>query len=327
MSDAMARFLIGDNDMAYAFRSACKAFTLVELLVVVAIISVLAALLMPALANALDRARIISCSNNERQLYTATICYANDYNDTVYGYTSSVPNWNPLITYVGKSEEFMIFAEQYCGARVNRTMWNGYPKFYERAILNCPSTVYDPICPFSPAMFSYRPLASPATILYYAGGNSTTSPTSELPIFRSKLTKAAMVVGGFSKAFFTDNVWVNATPNSVNVQIAFSHGGNVPTGQNVTSGDGRVKWHDYNGPRSAALAHPTSRIPCEYWVPGTWYDTKGPQVWYGSVDNNLGRIIMNDPGNLPAATLGSYFQDIKEYYVPEKYRYYCGLWR
>ncbi len=54
------------------------AFTLVELLVVIAIIAVLAALLLPALASAQERARRSACINNIRQFILAAHLYAND---------------------------------------------------------------------------------------------------------------------------------------------------------------------------------------------------------------------------------------------------------
>lgn len=85
-----------------------KRFTLIELLIVIAIIAILAAVLLPALNSGLEKARTASCVGNQKQIYTAMAMYMNDFDAYLPPpFTGSTRTWAlQLLCYLNPNAKY-----------------------------------------------------------------------------------------------------------------------------------------------------------------------------------------------------------------------------
>jgi len=114
-----------------------SAFTLIEILVVIAIVSILAAMLAPAIAAAKNRGRMTGCVNNLHQLALALQMYSNDFENRVPRSAQDItdPNAGP---YPGARWTIHLQWRRFLPANNPAQYWQ-FPALARNSILICPS--------------------------------------------------------------------------------------------------------------------------------------------------------------------------------------------
>ena len=220
-----------------------SAFTLIELLVVLGIIGILAAILMPALVQARNKAKTIKCVSRQKQAATSFVLYANDYNGFAYG----GPEWGAVML-----PENFVQPYRDAGKLVweNAPLGQGYLR--EEEILFCPAEKLSNL--FGAESYCSSLTSSlkkdPPTPFRFTTIGTVKNPDQDsppLPIpFRLYISPSSSVLGGDSaiiapisgnKYTYFSGITNNATGSNRFCHIDMRHNKNA----NVFMADGHVK--------------------------------------------------------------------------------------
>lgn len=240
-------------------RHPSKAFTLIEILVVISIISLLIAILLPALAKARDQARKVRCLSNVRQINIASFSYLADNNDT---WMRGQNHGAHVTGDFGRVPDFYSLYEHYLGGNIANwsTTAGGIDgnTYYAYDVRFNPAEVF--ICPSN-----VRLLSSPSTYgpyNYYRNAYSL-YPASNLQF---KMTQERLLRGGqFSQNYQATKIpatWSDRCNTSLTSQG--NNGGPAetnhwdptklePTGANVGRADGSALWFAYSASDNSAI--------------------------------------------------------------------------
>lgn len=219
------------NSRIKLFRSSC--FTLIELLIVIAIILILAAFLLPAVDAARKKAAEVHCISNLRQIAVAEISYSNDY-AAFSAHHNAYILWPALIRQYAKSE-----ATFYCPLAPETAKWvptfgSGLPAQYG---YKADEVRLTPSSTFSIGMndWGIKDFSNLGLGGHYNSSTNGSNPKSRLEV------PARWIMFGDS---YVDNFWdtaIDPYTDSYREHPSDRHRG----GAQIAFADGHVQWYHY----------------------------------------------------------------------------------